>query len=165
MNTTNTNTVPGNLQRKHNNIILLAIYNVYNAILQVHGIYTIYSSFLRFAFLQNPLDLLDMKTRQINEPPAEITRQKNPPWQLAGFMCDFNPLNLLARDRRQCNSRYLLARENPPSLLRIPRQDPARHPPPPQQHDTTYAHSIQSGSMNESITILLLGEGIIARKG
>jgi hypothetical protein len=38
--------------------------------------------------------------------PAEMTRQKNQPWQLAGFM-------------------------NPPSLLRIPRQDPARHPPPP----------------------------------
>jgi hypothetical protein len=32
MNTTITNTVPGNLQGEHNNIILLAIYNVYNAI-------------------------------------------------------------------------------------------------------------------------------------
>jgi hypothetical protein len=32
-------------------------------------------------------------------------------------------------------------------------------------YDTTYMHSIQSGLINESITILLLGERIIARKG
>jgi hypothetical protein len=32
-------------------------------------------------------------------------------------------------------------------------------------YDTTHTGSIQSGLMNESITILLLGEGIIARKG
>jgi hypothetical protein len=32
-------------------------------------------------------------------------------------------------------------------------------------YDTTYMHSIQSGLINKSITILLLGEGIIAREG
>jgi hypothetical protein len=32
-------------------------------------------------------------------------------------------------------------------------------------YDTTYMHSIQSGLINDSITILLLGERIIARKG
>ncbi len=118
----------GEPAREHNNIILLAIYNVYNANLQVHGINTIYFSFLCFAFLLNPLDLLAMKTRQINVPksPAEITRQKNPPWQLAGFMCDFNPLNLLARNRRHFNSRYLLAREPP-----FPAQNPQARPGPP----------------------------------
>jgi hypothetical protein len=155
----------GEPAREHNNIILQAIYNVYNGILQVHGMYAIYFSFLYFAFLLNPLDLLAMKTRKKNVPksPAEMTRQKNPLWQLAGFM-------------------------NPPSLLRIPRQDPARHPPLPPPatphnggggrgqetnparpcilnryfyfhfphmndyiflYDTTYSYSIQSGLMNE----------------
>jgi hypothetical protein len=32
-----------------------------------------------------------MKTRQVNvlKSPAKMTRQNNPPWQLAGFRCDF----------------------------------------------------------------------------
>jgi hypothetical protein len=57
---------------------------------------TIYFSFICFAYLQNQLDLLAIKTRQINVPksPAKMTRQKNLPWQLAGSMCDFNLLNL-----------------------------------------------------------------------
>jgi hypothetical protein len=79
----------GEPAREHNNIILLA-----------------------FAFSFEPtqhlLNLLAMKTRQINVPesPAEMTRQNNPPWQLAGFRCDSNPQNLLARNRRRYNPRY-----------------------------------------------------------
>ncbi len=78
------------------------------------------------------LALLAMKTRQINvsKSPAEITRQKNPPWQLAGFMCDFSPLNLLARIRRRFNLRYLLARE-PPFPAPNPPARPGPPPPPP----------------------------------
>ena len=129
-----------------------------------------------------------------------MTRQ-NPPWQLAGFICDFNPLNLLARIRRHFNSRLLLARE-PPFPAQNPQARPGPPSPPPSNsanggggrgqetdparlcilnryfhfhfphmngyiflYDTTHTGSIQSGLMNESITILLLGEGIIARKG
>ncbi len=51
-----------------------------------------------------------MKTWQIyvRLKPAEFTRLKNPPFQLSACLP-----------------------ENPPSPLRIPRQDPARHPSPP----------------------------------
>jgi hypothetical protein len=59
--------VPENLQGEHNNIILLAIYNVHNAIYRS----TEYTQllFISFAcFSLNPLDLLAMKTRQINAP-------------------------------------------------------------------------------------------------
>ncbi len=157
--------------------------------------YTQFTSLFFTLLSLNPLDLLAMKTRQINvlKSPAEMTRQKNPPWQLAGFMCDFDPRNLLARNRRHCNSRYWLARETP-----FPAQNPQARPgpppsPPPQQlrqrrkggrgqetdparpcilnryfyfhfphmndyiflYGTTYTHSIQSGLMNENITILL----------
>ncbi len=94
--------------------------------------YTIYFSFLYFAFLLNPLDLLAMKTRQINVPKssAEMTRQKKPPWQLVGFMCDFNLLNFLARTRRHFNSQYWLARE-PPFPAQNPRARPGPPPSPP----------------------------------
>ncbi len=90
--------------------------------------YTQFTSLFFALLFFNPLALLAMKTRQINvlKSPAEITRQKNPPWQLAGFMCDFSPPNLLARIRRHFNLRYLLARE--PSF---PAQNPQVRPGPP----------------------------------
>jgi hypothetical protein len=47
-------------------------------------------------------------------------------------MCDFNPLNLLARNRRHFNSRFLLARE-PSFPAQNPQARSARHPPPPPQ--------------------------------
>jgi hypothetical protein len=49
VNTTITNTVPGNLQGEHNNIILLAIYNVYDALYRSTE-YTQFTS-LSFALL------------------------------------------------------------------------------------------------------------------
>jgi hypothetical protein len=79
-----------------------------------------------------------MKTRQINvlKSPAEKIRQNNPPWQLAGIRCDFNPRNLLARNRRHFNSRYWLAREPPLPRSESPgKTRPA--PPPPQQLRST----------------------------
>ncbi len=74
-----------------------------------------------------------MKTRRINAPKglAKITYQNNLPRQLAEFKCDSNPRILLARNKSDSSSRYWLARENPTPLLRIPKQDPARHPSPP----------------------------------
>jgi hypothetical protein len=73
-----------------------------------------------------------MKTRQIYVPksPAEMICQKNSPWQLAGLMCDFNPMNLLARIRRHFNSRYWLARE-PPFPAQNPQTRPGLPPSPP----------------------------------
>ncbi len=63
--------------------------------------------------------------------PAEMTRQNNLPWQLAEFKCDFNPRNLLARNRRHCNSRYWLARESPLPRSKSPSKTRPPTPPPP----------------------------------
>jgi hypothetical protein len=65
-------------------------------------------SLLSFEPTEYLLNLLAMKTRRINAPKglAKTTRQNNLPWQLAEFKCDSNPRILLARNKRDCNSRY-----------------------------------------------------------
>ena len=68
-----------------------------------------------------------------NDPPnkcAKMTRQNILAWQPAGFTRENNPPNLLA----QKNLPFQLAAclpKIPPSLLKIPRLDPARQPSPP----------------------------------
>jgi hypothetical protein len=121
--------------------------------------------------------------------PAEIIRRGNLPNSSATLTRRFYSPEISA-----IATRGIDLPENPPSTLRILRQDPARQPPPPLTprnggggrgcgtdptrpdianryfsfplhiilhipYDTTYTHSTQSGSMNESITILLSGEG------
>ncbi len=131
MSTTNTNTVRGNLQESITTLYLLAIYNVYNVILQVHGMYIIYFSFL-YLFPLKPAWFTCHKN-----PPnkcAEITRRNDPRKIRRGNLPD-----LCATLTRWIYSpeiganatRGICLPENPPSPLRIPRQDPARHPPPP----------------------------------
>jgi hypothetical protein len=123
--------VQKNLQREQNNIILLATYNDHNAIYRSTE-YAFYFSLLLLFFSsktrsisghENPPNKCAKTTRQNDPPeksamttfqihmrlkPAEFTRRKNPPFQLAACLPEI-----------------------PPSLLRIPRQDPARHPFPP----------------------------------
>ncbi len=70
-----------------------------------------------------------------NDPPnkcAKMTRQNILPWQPAGFTWENNPPNLLTRKICHFNSR-LACQRSPPSLLKIPRLDPARQSSPPQQ--------------------------------
>jgi hypothetical protein len=146
-------------------------------------------------FYKSTLDLLAMKTRQINalKSPAQMT----PKIIRRGNLLDLGTTltrGIYSPEIGTISTRGIGLPENPPSPLRIARQDPARHPPPPPQklHATeeggrgqetdpacpcilnryfyfhsphmndyiflygmTHMHSIQSGLMNESITILL----------
>jgi hypothetical protein len=107
-------------------------------IMQFTGLLSVHFSsfYFAFLFLKNPLVLLAMKTRQINAPkqPAEITCQNNPPEKSAMATCWIHPRLKPAEFTRRKDPPFQLAAclpEIPPSLLKIPRQDPARHPSPP----------------------------------
>jgi hypothetical protein len=88
--------------------------------------------FSLLCFSLNPLNLQFTCHENLPNKCAEISRQKNLSWQFAGFMFDFNPLNLLAKNRRHFNSRLLLAREPPfPAKNSQARPAPPPFPPPP----------------------------------
>ncbi len=101
--------------------------------LQVHGIYTIYFSFLYFAFFWTRLIYLPWKPAKWmcwNHPPkwpAKIIRRGNLP-DLGATLTR----GIYSPEIGAISTRGIGLPENPPSPLRIPRQDPARHPPPPQ---------------------------------
>ncbi len=88
-------------------------------------------------YLQN---LLAMKTRQIYSPwkPAKLMCRKGSPKWPAKIICRGNLPNSSATltrgfyspEKGAIAARGIDLPENPPSPLRIPRQDPARHPPP-----------------------------------
>jgi hypothetical protein len=116
-----------NLQGEQNNIILLAIYNDHNAIYRS----TEYTFFYLF-FSSKPAYF----TSHENPPNecAKITRWNNPPEKSAMATCWIHPRLKPAKFTRRKDPPFQLAAclpEIPPSLLKIPRQDPTRHPSPP----------------------------------
>ncbi len=90
------------------------------------------SPFFCFSFLQKPAWFAGHEN-----PPnkcAKTTRQNNPPEKSAMTTCQIHTRLKPAEFTRRKNPPFQLAAclpEIPPSLLRIPRQDPAHHPPPP----------------------------------
>ena len=119
--------VQENLQGEQNNIILLAIYNVHNAIYR-SAEYTFYFSILSLFFsLKTP-----WFTGHENPPNkcAKITRQKNPPVKSTVKTCQIyvqrQPAEFTRRKNPPLFFRLLLAREPP-----FPAQNPQARPGPP----------------------------------
>ncbi len=121
--------VQKNLQGKQNNIILLATYNDYNAIYRSTECTFLLLSFL---FFQKPTCF----TGHENSPNkcAKINRRNNPPEKSAMATCWIHTRLKPAEFTFRKDAPFQLAvclPEIPPSLLKIPREDPARHPSPP----------------------------------
>ncbi len=110
----------------------LTVYSVYDAILQVHGITHNLLFFSLLQFHSKTHWIFAEFTRQIDVPErlAQMTCWNDLPKQLAELKCNSSLWIFLAGIRCDFSSRDWLARVPPPPL-RIPKQDPACHYPPP----------------------------------